>query len=254
MIYGLYLSAQGAETQALRQAVLANNLANAQTTAFKPDIPVFRAHFPFDVEHQQPSEPPPTIDDQTGGVSLEATVTDFAQGPLQVTQRPLDVAILGRGFLQVGSPGGPLLTRNGQLAIDPSGQITTPEGYLVHDPSGQPIAVPEGYTQIDIAQDGTVSALDAGGVREIFGRIGLFEPTDIRQMTKEGNSFYRPLEGVQPAVTGQLRQGVLEQSNADPVHGMVELIETSRAFEMNMNLVKYQDEMLGQLIQSVPRR
>jgi flagellar basal-body rod protein FlgF len=217
-------------------------------------VPVFQAHFPFDIRNQQPSETPPTIDDQTGGVSLAATVTNFSQGPLAITHRPLDVAIMGPGFLQVGMAGGPMLTRNGQLAINPDGQITTPEGHLVHDVSGQPLTIPEGFTQIDIAHDGTVSAVDPGGVREVFGQLGLFEPTDLRLMTKEGNSFYRPLEGVQPAVNGQLRQGMLEQSNADPVHGMVELIETSRAFEMNMSLVKYQDEMLGQLIQSVPRK
>ncbi|MDZ4689361.1 MAG: flagellar hook-basal body protein [Planctomycetaceae bacterium] len=254
MIYGLYLSAQGAETQALRQAVLANNLANAQTTAFKPDVPVFQAHLPFDAQHQQATDVPPTIDDQTGGVSLAATVTNFTQGPLQVTNRPLDVAVMGPGFLQVGTPNGPLLTRNGQLAMDVEGRLTTQEGHPLHDVAGQPIVIPEGFSQIDITGDGMVSAVDPGGVRETFAQVGLYEPNDIRLMTKEGDSFYRPLDGVRPAVNGQLRQGILEQSNADPVHGMVELIETSRAFEMNMNLVKYQDEMLGQLIQSVQRK
>jgi flagellar basal body rod protein FlgG len=254
MIYGLYLSAQGAETQSLRQAVLANNLANAQTTAFKPDVPVFQAHSPFDVREQQPTDVPDTLNDQTGGVSLAATVTDYSQGPLQITNRELDVAVVGRGFLQVSSPNGPLLTRNGQMARDTQGRLTTPEGHIVHDVSGQPLVVPDGYTQISIAHDGAVSAVDPGGVREIFGTLGLFEPVDLRQMTKEGNSFYRPANGVQPAINGELRQGILEQSNANPVHGMVDLIETSRAFEMNINLVKYQDEMLGQLIQSVPRK
>lgn len=254
MIYGLYLSAQGAETQALRQAVLSNNLANAATTAFKPDVPVFQAHWPFDVREEQPTEVPDTINDQTGGVSLAATVTNFSQGPLNVTNRPLDVAIMGPGFLQAGTPTGPLLTRNGQMATDGLGRLTTSEGHPIHDPSGQPIVIPEGYTEVAISSDGLVSATDPGGVREIFGQLGLFEPNDIRLMTKEGNSFYRPMNGVRQAVNGQVRQGVLEQSNADPVHGMVELIETSRAFEMNLNLVKYQDEMLGQLIQSVPRK
>jgi flagellar basal-body rod protein FlgF len=254
MIYGLYLSAQGAETQSLRQAVLANNLANAQTPAFKPDVPVFRAHFPFDAREEQPTEVPDTLNDQTGGVSLAATVTDFSQGPLQITNRDLDVAVMGRGFLQVSSPTGPLLTRNGQLARDTQGRLTTPEGHVVHDLSGQPVVIPDGYTSINITHDGVVSAVDPGDVRETFGTLGLFEPTDLRTMTKEGSSFYRPLNGVQPTNNGELRQGVLEQSNADPVHGMVELIETSRAFEMNINLVKYQDEMLGQLIQSVPRK
>jgi flagellar basal-body rod protein FlgF len=254
MIYGLYLSAQGAESQALRQAVLANNLANAQTAAFKADYPVFQAHPPFDIRHEAPADVPETINDQTGGVSLAATVTNFSQGPMTITNRPLDVALVGPGFLQVESPGGPVLTRNGQLTLDAEGRLVTQDGLAVHDASGQPISIPDEFSEISISGDGVISAADAAGVRVSFGQLGLFEPNDVRMMVKEGDSFYRPLNGVKQAVNGQVRQGIVEQSNADPVHGMVDLIETSRAFEMNLNLVKFQDEMLGQLIQSVPRR
>lgn len=254
MIYGLYLSAQGAESQALRQAVLANNLANAQTAAFKADYPVFQAHPPFDVQHEEPADVPETINDQTGGVSLAATVTNFTQGPLTITNRPLDVAIVGPGYFQVGTPGSPALTRNGQFTLDADGRLVTQEGFAVHDASGQPIVIPDEFGEVAISGDGMISATDSAGVRVPFGQLGIFEPNDVRMMVKEGNSFYRPLNGVKQAVNGQVRQRILEQSNADPVHGMVDLIETSRAFEMNLNLVKYQDEMLGQLIQSVPRK
>lgn len=255
MIYGLYLSAQGAEAQTLRQAVLANNLANAQTTAFKRDVPLFRAHLPFDALHQTPCDVPPEIEMQTGGVTLSGTVTDFAQGPLEVTQRELDVAIMGPGFLNVAVGRERLLTRNGKMSLGPEGVLVTADhGHPVLDVSGQAIQIPEGFRQVSIAHDGLISATAPGGQVEILGQLGVVEPADLARLTKEGNGFYSAQTPVAPAVNAQVRQGILEGSTTDPVHGMVDLIETSRAFEMNMNLIRYQDEMLGQLISSVGRR
>lgn len=251
MIYGLYLSAQGAEAQTMRQAVLANNLANAQTTAFKRDIPVFRCHWPFDAAEQTPFVTPPGIEDQTGGVTLSGTAIDFSQGPLEVTNRELDVAIMGPGFLEIDTGVEKLLTRDGKLTLGPNGVlVTADQGHPVLDTSGQPIVIPEGTQQLAIAHDGLLSGMTTAGVREILGQLGVVEPRDLSQMTKVGNGFYRPLRGVDPAVRSQLRQGVLEGSGTNPVHGMVELIETSRSFEMNMNLIQYQDDMLGKLIAS----
>ncbi len=255
MIYGLYLSAQGAEAQTLRQAVLANNMANAQTTAFKRDVPLFRAHLPFDEAHQTAYDLPPGQVEQTGGVSLSGTVTDFTQGPLEVTNRDLDLAILGSGFFEVGVGEERLLTRNGKLSLGPDNTLVTEDqGFPVMDVAGQPIVVPDGVQHLTVARDGLISGVGLGGETIVFGQVGLVEPRDVSRLTKEGDSLYRSPDPVEPAVNAQLRQGVLEGSSTDPVHSMVELIETSRAFEMNMNLVRYQDEMLGQLIQSVGRK
>ncbi len=255
MIYGLYLSAQGAEAQTFRQTVLANNLANAQTTAFKRDIPVFRAHLPFDAAHQTPFENPPGHEDQTGGVSLAATITDWAQGPLEVTDRPLDLALMGPGFFEVGVGNDRLLTRNGKLAINHEQTLVTADhGYPILDATGQSITIPEGTRQISINGDGSLSVLGPGGRHEQLATLSVVDPAAPELLLKEGDGLYRPQGEVLPAVEAQVRQGILEGSSTDPVHGMVELIETSRAFEMNMNLVRYQDEMLGQLISSVARK
>lgn len=255
MIYGLYLSAQGAEAQTLRQAVLANNMANAQTTAFKRDIPLFRAHLPFDDAHQTAYDFPPGQSEQTGGVSLAGTVTDFAQGPLEVTHGELDLAILGSGFFEVQVGDERLLTRNGKFSLGPENELVTEDqGFPVMDVAGQPIVVPDGVQQLAVAANGLISGAGLAGETVVLGQVGLVEPPDVSRLTKEGDSLYRSPVPVAPAVNAQLRQGVLEGSSTDPVHSMVELIETSRAFEMNMNLVRYQDEMLGQLIQSVSRK
>ncbi len=255
MIYGLYLSAQGAETQAFRQTVLANNMANTGTAAFKPDIPLFRAHLPHDVVHLNQHHIPESLERQTGGVELVGTVTDHRQGPLNVTNAPLDVAVVGPGFLQVSNGKETFLTRNGRFALDASGQIVSAEdGATVLAGDGQPIVVPAEAQSIAIAADGSVSAVGFDGTSLPVGQLAVVEPDDYASLIKHGDSHYSTTGSLQPAIAAQVRQGVIEESVTNPVDGMVELIQTARAFEMNMNMMRYQDEMLGQLIQSVPRR
>ncbi len=255
MIYGLYLSAQGAETQALRQSILANNMANAGTTGFKPDIPLFRSHLPYDLTHLQPNAIPETLDQQTGGVEMVATVTDHRQGPLNVTNAPLDVAVVGQGFLQVTNGKDTFLTRDGRLSLDPNGKVVSADdGATVLSVDGQPILIPPETQNISIAGDGTVSGTSFSGTVIPLGQLAIVEPANYASLKKEGDSHYTTTGEVRPAVAAQVRQGVLEESAMNPVEGMVELIQTARAFEMNMTMMKHQDEMLGQLIQSVPRR
>lgn len=255
MIYGLYLSGQGAETQALRQAVLANNLANAGTTAFKPEVPVFRAHFPFDVAEQRPALMPDTLERQTGGVELAATITDHSQGPLKVTHRPLDVAVVGPGFLQVRQGQSTFLTRNGQLAVDAQQRlVTADQGDPVLGVDGQPLTIPAEAARVEIAPDGGVFAIRSGGGRVGIGQLALVEPGEQVPLVKQGNSYYAAQGPLRPALQAQVRQGVLEESVVQPVAAMVELIQTARAFEMNMSLLRFQDEMAAQLLQGVSRR
>jgi len=255
MIYGLYLSGQGAETQALRQAVLANNLANAATTAFKPEVPVFRAHFPFDVAEQMPALVPDTLELQTGGVELAATLTDHSQGPLQVTHRKLDVAVVGPGFLQVRQGQETFLTRNGRLTLDAEHRLVTADlGDPVMGADGQPLVIPAEAAGVDIAPDGGVFAVDSSGGRVGIGQLALVEPGERVPLVKQGDSYYVAQGPLRPAVQAQIRQGVLEESVVQPVAAMVELIQTARTFEMNMSLLRFQDEMAAQLLQGIARR
>lgn len=255
MQYGLYLSAQGAETQALRQSILANNMANAGTTGFKPDIPLFRSHLPYDVLHQPPNAVPDTLDRQTGGVELVGTVTDHRQGPLNVTNAQLDLAVVGNGFLQVSNGKDTFLTRDGHFTLDANGKIVAAsDGAELLATDGQPIVIPPETQNIAIAADGLVSGTSFGGTVVPLGQLAIVEPDNYAALKKEGNNHYTPTGSVRPSLTAQVRQGVLEESAMNPVEGMVELIQTARAFEMNTSMIQYQDQMLSQLIQSVPRR
>jgi flagellar basal-body rod protein FlgF len=255
MIYGLYLSAQGAEAQAFRQAVLANNLANAQTTAFKPDVPLFRAHFPFDVVQQTTAIVPDTLEQQTGGVDLAATVTDHSQGPLTVTHGALDVAVVGPGFLQAHDGQETLLTRNGRLALNHLRQLVTADaGHPLLNTDGAPLTIPVEASDVEIGPDGTVLGTTADGARLLVGRLALVEPAESAGLMKRGASYYAVQGEIVPAAQAELRQGVLEDSLVHPVSAMVELIETARTFEMNMSMLRLQDEMAGQLLRTMPRR
>jgi flagellar basal body rod protein FlgG len=258
MIYGLYLSAQGADAAAFQQAVLANNLANAGLTAFKRDIPVFRAFPPFDAAQLRPSEAPETINAQTGGMAVDGTATDFSsfqQGSLKQTDSDFDLALVGPGFFEVGSDRQRLLTRNGQIRVNPERLlIAADSGLPLLSVDGEPIEVPEGLTGLSVDEDGSVVGLRADNGPTSLGQLSLVEPQSPEQLVKEGNSLYSNLGGSQPAASTLVRQGMLEESNVEPMTEMVQMIQSSRGFEMNMNLVRLQDETMAQLLQSIPRK
>lgn len=253
MNYGLFLSAQGVQSQAFRQDVIANNLANASTTGFKRDLAVFREFLPFDVENQAGTKTPQNLDQHTGGTSIAAVVTDHSTGPLQSTGGDWDVALAGPGFLRVSDGTQEFLTRDGRLDMDPAGFVVTrTHGYRVLGPSGEPIIVDPAAGRVRFAADGTVSQ---EGVSGSVGTVGLVQPANYLALQKAGRDLYRVSGPVGPVgPDSQIQQGMLEASGVQPVQEMVELIETSRALEANANMIRFQDESLGRLLASLPRR
>jgi flagellar basal body rod protein FlgG len=254
MIYGLYLSAQGAETQSKRLDVISNNLANAQTGAFKRDLALFQENRPFDLENQTADDSFAGLNESTGGVTLAGVATDFSDGALVQTRGIYDVAITGPGFLQVSDGQQQLLTRNGKLSVNANGELVTQDsGHRVLGESGAPMTI--GSQEIEIATDGTIFELGSDGARSRRGRLGLVTVDSTDGLEKVGNSFYRSAGETQPADADvQLHQGFVESSGTHSVLEMMQLIEASRAFETNVNMIKFQDEALGQLLQTVPRR
>jgi flagellar basal body rod protein FlgG len=254
MLYGLYLSSQGADVQSLRQDVITNNLANASTNAFKRDLAIFQAHPPFDIENAGKQNVPGNLNDMTGGISLAAVATDFSSGPLMPTGGTYDVALAGPGFLRVSDGRQEFLTRNGRLAVNEFGEMVTQEGHAVLGAGGVPIAISPDAENVQIRDDGTVLQT-AGGLQSEAGRLDVVQPESYAQLVKVGNSYYRNEGGAVPAGDEvNVRQGFLEGSGTKPVAEMMEMIAASRAFEANVNMIKYQDESLGRLLQSLPRR
>ena len=255
MLYGLYLSAQGADAQTTRLDLIANNLANAQTSAFKRDLAIFAARDPHDLRNQVPGQDLDEFNGCTGGTQLLDVVTDFSNGSQIQTGGTYDVALAGPGFFQVADGDEQFLTRNGSLSVNANGELVTKDGGLnVLDLGGVPIVIPAEAAHVEIGPDGSVSVIDETGARATGPSIAVVVPESLDELTKIGNSLYATESDVQPINDqADVRQGYLEASGTQSVTEMLDLIEASRAFEANVNMIKFQDEALGRLLQAVPR-
>lgn len=254
MIQGVYLSAQGAGIQSFRQDVLSNNLANASTTGFKRDVPVFRVFEPGDVRNDLPVGLTGDRQKAVAGVAIDGVATVHQGGPLQKTDRPLDMALSGEGFFRVADGQQEFLTRNGRFDRDRSGYLVMEDtGLRVLNTAGTAVQIPDGVSQITVTGSGKLSGETAAGDRIELGQLDLVT-APLQQLMKSGNSLYafpnqNQLRPAQDRV--QVRQGFVEASGVDPMLEMTSMIEASRTFEANINLIRLQDESLGRLLQSV---
>ncbi|MBI1315173.1 flagellar hook-basal body complex protein [bacterium] len=254
MIHGVYLSAQGAGIQSFRQDILANNLANASTTAFKRDVPVFRVFEPGEVNDDLPVNLTGERENAVGGVAVDGVVTVHESGALQKTDRPYDLGLTGEGFFHVTDGDQKYLTRNGRFIRDVTGRLVMEDsGLRVLNSAGTPVQIPEGIVDVHVASNGNISGITAAGTQALLGQLDLVT-APYESLTKVGNSLYAfpdpdELRPAQDRV--QVRQGFVEASGVNPVLEMTSLIEASRTFEANINLIRMQDESLGRLLQSV---
>lgn len=243
MIYGLYLSAAGALMESARLSVIANNLANVNTNGFRDDLAVIRAR---DAEAREdgPSAYATAMDALGGGALVSETATNHMQGPIHVTDRMFDLAIQGDGFFKVTDGQKTSYTRDGAFSRDSEGRLVMQDGrHMLSEASGRPVQLPrEG--EVTIARDGTVTA---DGVA--VAKIEMFRFADARQARKVGSNLYESA-GAAPALTaeGQIEQGALEASSVTPAAEMVRMILAGRGYEMNMQMIRMQDQTLGDLI------
>jgi flagellar basal-body rod protein FlgF len=222
----IYLSMAGAKANFAQQEVLANNLANVSTTGFRAELHAMRA---VPVRGDGAS---------TRVYSLETTVGyDDSAGTMTPTNRPLDVAIMGKSWMAVqGLDGTEAYTRAGHLMTDNQGTLVTAEGLQVLGDGG-PITVPVG-TEPSIAPDGTVSARARNGTSQNIGRIKMVTPEVKLERGEDG--LFRSADGAQlPAdATARLQEGVLEGSNVNAVETMVHMIAAQRQYETQVRMLQ----------------
>jgi flagellar basal-body rod protein FlgF len=247
MPYGMYISAEGAQVQAQRLQVIANNLANVETPGFKRDVAMFQSRFAEAIQQGGDFPGSQSVNDLGGGVKVIETETDFSRSTLRDTGIATDFAVNGDGFFTVRGPdGGVYLTRAGNFTIDAQGRMLTQDGLPVLDDAGADIVIdPELPWELHsggrVVQDGSTAS------------IGLAVPQSLGDLVKAGSNLFRPLAPVNQAVSEQrdIRQGYLEHSGAKPTQEMMAMIETTRAFEANTRLIQYQDSMIGGLVNRV---
>jgi len=231
----IYVAMSGAKETILAQATNSHNLANASTPGFLADLQQFRSMPVYGDGY-------PT---RVYAMSERPNV-DFKSGSIVQTGRDLDVALNGKGWIAVQSAdGNEVYTRRGDMKLDANGQLTTGNGLPVMG-NGGPIAIPPAE-KIDIAPDGTISIRPLGQAANelaIVDQIKMINPKNS-DMEKGEDGLMRLKDGVstEPDTALQLVSGALESSNVNVVDSMVDMIELSRRFEIQVKMMKTADEM-----------
>jgi len=233
-----------------RQAVLANNLANLDTVGFKHDLTIVRERQVETAEDGLSGRlSDRMLDRMTGGSLVAPTVTSFERGQIQVTGSQMDVAIDGNGFFAVNDGDKTRYTRDGRFSINANGLLVTAGGRPVLDEQGGTIAVPEEVRgRIVIDADGSVQSNG-----EVLGRIGLVDFQDRGRLCKVGSNMFDAAGAQAETISPRLRTASLESSTVDPTKAMVAMIEVSRAYELNANLVSMADTTLGRAVNDIGR-
>lgn len=222
--------------------VIANNIANMNTTGFKRESPVFEEYV-VAVDKQDGDV---TKKEQLSFVRDALAVHDMSPGELTTTSNQLDVGLDGEGYFVVSTPGGERYTRNGSFGRDETGRLVTSTGNPVLDEGGSEIQLSAEESHLTIARDGTLSTEQ--GVRGKLGVVSFENPQDLKL---EGDSLWQsdqtPLQVANPHVM----QGMLEQSNVQPVVEMVRMIDNLRAYQASTELLNAGEDLSRRAVQKL---
>ncbi len=260
MLRAFSTAATGMVAQQMIVDVIANNLANINTTGFK------RSQIDFqDLMYVTMIEPGTEvasgIASSSGleigsGVRPGGTIKLFTQGEPEKTDRPLDVAIQGDGFFKVSTPSGETrYTRDGSFRIDGEGKLVTSSGCIL-DPS---VSITDAAGSVSIASDGSITYIDSSGSVQTAGSIALTKFINPAGLSSKGGNLYAitdasgaGTEGAPGSLgMGSLQQGFLEKSNVQMVTELVGLIRAQRAYEINSRAIRAGDEMLSTATQLI---
>jgi flagellar basal-body rod protein FlgG len=255
MLRAFSTSATGMAAQQTMVDIIANNLANINTMGFKKSQVAFEDLLYIKLKDAG-SEVVSGLKSPTGievgsGVRTAATIRVFTGGELESTNRPLDIAISGIGFLQVSMPTGDIrYTRDGSLQLNADGELVTSTGYRI-EPA---ISIPIDATSVDIGKDGSVNVVDSAGTQSVVGTIELARFPNPTGLSAEGENLFAQTEASGTVTTGTagdsgfgtIQSGFLEKSNVQMITELVNLITAQRAYETNSRAIRAGDEMLRQ--------
>jgi flagellar basal-body rod protein FlgG len=254
MNLALWAAKTGLDAQNTRMAVIANNLANTNTTGFKAGRAAFQ-DLMYQNIRQVGAQSTQNTQLSTGltlgtGVRIVATEKDYTQGSVNQTNGALDMSVNGRGFFQITMPDGSIAyTRDGTFSLDNQGNVVTASGF----PLQPAINIPAGTQSVTVGSDGTVtatSATNAAGTK--IGQIQLADFINEEGLQPSGNNLLveSAASGAPQVGTagtnglGTIAQGALETSNVNSVTELVSMIECQRSYEMNSKAISTTDQML----------
>lgn len=218
--------------------VVANNIANAQTTGFQREQATFAEYID-------------RLGSKDKSLSMTASLVrriDKTQGAISPTGSPFDLAIQGEGYFQIGTPSGILLTRAGSFSTNQNGEMVTADGFQLLDLGGAPIFVPPDARDFAIGRDGTVQA---NGLP--LAQVGLVVPTDPNGLQRRGAGLFDSLAGVEPVEQPVMLQGFTEASNVNPIAEISRMIEVQHAYEQGQKFMNSEHERIRGVISTLGR-
>ena len=216
--------------------VVANNIANASTTGFRREGVVFSEYI--------------AAMDQDPSLSMahaSGRVVDLTQATLDQTGGAFDFAIQGEGFFLIETPQGERLTRAGAFTPSAEGELVTADGFRLLDAGGAPVFIPPDAKGVALARDGTLSA---GGLP--IAQIGLWRPEDPLALRHQTGTMFDG-GALEPVEDGVVMQGMLEDSNVQPVSEIARMIEVQRAYELGQKFLDAEDDRVRGVIQALGR-
>ncbi|MBK4216386.1 flagellar hook-basal body complex protein [Paracoccus caeni] len=218
--------------------VVANNIANANTTGFRREGVIFAEHLS-------------ALDGRGDTLSMadaRGRLLDLKQGVLNQTNGTYDMAIEGEGFFLLETPEGNRLSRAGAFMPSAEGELMNANGHRLLDEGLSPIIVPAGASHVAIGADGTLSA---NGIA--FAKVGVFTAPEDAQMTHQGGTEFTLTADPEPLEDARIRQGFLEDSNVDPVFEITRMIEVQRAYELGQSFLDREDQRIRAAITAMTR-
>ena len=220
--------------------IVANNIANMNTTGYKGERMMF-------VEHLVKSKGGERIlGDKIAYVRDIATMRDLSNGALEHTGNPLDVALEGDGYFMIQTNTGNSYTRNGRFKLDDSGQLISSSGDPVLSDGGQPIFFAPTDTKINISRDGLISTQNG-----VLGKLAVVKFENDHRLRPIAGGLYDSPDPASPVENPTVAQGMLEGSNVKPVIEMARMIEVHRAYDAVKGFVEKEDDRMRKMIRDL---
>lgn len=238
MSRGMDISAGALDVLAMKQEILANNLANSNTVGYKSDAPIMKAF---------PSVFSKVLGERAGGVKIDEVGLSKEQGNIMPTGNKLDVALRGTGFFVVETSEGERYTRNGNFTLNASGQLVTQDGRIILGENG-PVTV--SGSDVSINSEGEI-VVDGQRVN----KLKVVDFAQPYQLEKKGGNLYAPRDATVSAETKppetELIQSFLESSDVNVIKTMTEMIALTRSFELNQKAILAQNDMMVKSVRDI---